>query len=126
MHPPDLLREWLAFLGVSTGAFLGLGGIITLLYRFTLRPRLEAADKRAERIEIAVTAVEFHLVPNQREGEARPEDRDLPLRTLVLRTSRHVREINGNLVEGSRWMQSHDLQHVRQDKDWPVQGSQRT
>lgn len=107
----DAARDMLILISVASGAVLGAAGVLGLAYRLTFMRRLE-------RLEAVLRAVEYHLAPNGHEGEAHPDDRGLPMRTLVMRTARVVRWIQQDLDGGSAWMQSHTTAHIRREAGW--------
>ena len=110
----DMLRDWIAFIGVLSASALGLAGVLGLAYRLTLMRRMDRLDR-------ALKSVEYHLVPNGGEDDAHPDDRGQPLRTLLMRTRRDVRDIDGRLAHGNGWMRDHDIEHLRRDPAWPVE-----
>lgn len=101
-HPPIVVGEWLAFL-IAAGGLLALVGAF---YGVTIRPRLE-------RVSQELRAVRFHLEPNGHEDEAHIDDRNLPVRTLLMRVARRQRESDGLIADLERRHQAHDLDHAR-------------
>ena len=109
----DTIRELAMIVSLISGAVLAFAGVLSLFYRWTLRARLC-------RLETVLTLVEFHLEPNGYENEAHPDDRDQPVRKLLLRSARRGREIAADLDLLKTRTAEHETQHIRHDPNWPA------
>jgi len=104
-HPPAILQEWALFITILISATIAVSGAVGLIYRYTLRPRIEALTK-------ALAAVQYHLEPNGHEAEGDPADEGLPLRTIAMRNGRRMLDIDKRLAVTCDWIKQHKVDHT--------------
>jgi hypothetical protein len=126
---PAIVAEW-AKVVVGISAALGtVSTAVAWVVRRTVRAVLVTVVKEetapirkqiecmAETVNSLDSRVSRHFEVNGHEGEADPEDRYQPMRVLVLRTAKRVREHGRKLDDGQRWMQAHEAAHQSRRHD---------
>lgn len=99
MVDPQAVEAWLNVV-LKGAAIVGLAGSAVgalFLYRL-LR---------------AVRAVEYHLRPNGHEDMLSEDERDQPVRLLVLGLVRDLRPLSQRLAEAMEWQREHEIVHAR-------------